>query len=326
MYKTKLDIKKTQKAIELLKFTFTKELHKNLNLTRVSAPLFVFSSNKINDGLNGEKPVIFNAKTIDQDIEIVHSLAKWKRIALKKYKFDVYEGIWTDMNAIRREEDLDNKHSLYVDQWDWEMIIKQSDRNLDFLFNVVKKIYKSILHTERKLNIEYVELREKLPKTIKFISSIELYNLYPNLTPEEREREIVKLHGAVFVYGIGNKLNNGLEHSKRAFDYDDWTLNGDLLFYDKINDDCLEISSMGIRVDKNSLLNQKQKLNKSDEYMKEYHQMILNNQLPFTIGGGIGQSRLSMFLLEKKHIAEVQVSLWDEQNNNFFEENNIEFL
>lgn len=326
MYKSKLNIKNTQKAIELLKFTFTKELHKNLNLTRVSAPLFVFSNNKINDGLNGERPVIFKAKTIDQDIEIVHSLAKWKRMALKKYNFDTYEGIWTDMNAIRREEDLDNKHSLYVDQWDWEMIINESDRNLEFLFNIVRKIYKSILHTERKLNIEYIELKEKLPKSVKFISSTELYNLYPNLTPEEREREIVKLHGAVFVYGIGDKLEDGLEHSKRAFDYDDWTLNGDLLFYDKINDDCIEISSMGIRVDKNSLLSQKHKLNKSDEFMKEYHQMILNNQLPFTIGGGIGQSRLSMFLLEKKHIAEVQVSLWDEQNNDFFDKNNIEFL
>lgn len=326
MYKSKLDIKNTQKAIELLKFTFTKELHKNLNLTRVSAPLFVFSNSKINDGLNGEKPVIFKSKTIDQDIEIVHSLAKWKRMALNKYKFDVYEGIWTDMNAIRREEDLDNKHSVYVDQWDWEMIIKESDRNLDFLFNVVKKIYKSILHTERKLNIEYIELKEKLPKSIKFISSFELYNLYPNLTPEQREKEIVKLYGAVFVYGIGDKLGDGLEHSKRAFDYDDWNLNGDLLFYDKINDDCIEISSMGIRVDKNSLLKQKEKLNKSDDFIKEYHYMILENKLPFTIGGGIGQSRLSMFLLEKKHIAEVQVSLWDENNVKYFNDNGIEIL
>lgn len=326
MYKSKLDIKNTQKAIELLKFTFTKELHKNLNLTRVSAPLFVFSNSKINDGLNGEKPVIFKAKTIDQDIEIVHSLAKWKRMALNKYKFDVYEGIWTDMNAIRREEDLDNKHSLYVDQWDWEMIIKESDRNLEFLFNVVKKIYKSILHTERKLNIEYIELKEKLPKSIKFISSFELYNLYPNLTPEQREKEIVKLYGAVFVYGIGDKLGDGLEHSKRAFDYDDWNLNGDLLFYDKINDDCIEISSMGIRVDKNSLLKQKEKLNKSDDFIKKYHYMILENKLPFTIGGGIGQSRLSMFLLEKKHIAEVQVSLWDENNVKYFNNNGIEIL
>ncbi|UUD36533.1 aspartate--ammonia ligase [Mycoplasmopsis citelli] len=326
MYKSKLNIKQTQQAIQDLKFDFTKQLHKRLNLTRVSAPLFVESNSKINDGLNGETPVTFFPKSINNQHEIVHSLAKWKRTALQKYHFAKYEGIYADMNAIRREEELDYKHSYYVDQWDWEMIIDQSDRNLDFLKQTVLKIYESIKFVKRELILDFPNLVYDFPEELTFITSQELYDLYPELPAEKRENEFARKYKAFFVIGVGYKLPDGKEHSKRAFDYDDWNLNGDLIFYDKVNDAALEVSSMGIRVNANALQKQKDYLNVDDSKMGEYHQNILNETLPFTIGGGIGQSRLSMLLLEKKHIGEVQVSTWDEQTQKYCKENNIELL
>ncbi|QSF13511.1 aspartate--ammonia ligase [Mycoplasma sp. Mirounga ES2805-ORL] len=313
MYKPKLNIKETQIAIQTIKFSFTKQLSKLLNLTRVSAPLFVETNSLINDGLNGEAPVRFIPKELNKQLDIVHSLAKWKRLALKKYNFDSHEGLWTDMNAIRQEETLDNKHSIYVDQWDWELIINEEDRNITFLKSVVNKIFRSIKYVENKINLIFSNLKRKLPETLTFVSSEELYNKYPELTPEQREKEFAKIHKAFFVYKIGYKLPDGVEHSKRAFDYDDWNLNGDLIVYDEQNDDALELSSLGIRVNKESLAQQIKIMNISDSKLSTYHQQILKNNLPFTIGGGIGQSRLCMFLLEKKHIGEVQVSVWPEE-------------
>ncbi|WP_406617142.1 aspartate--ammonia ligase [Mycoplasmopsis adleri] len=313
MYKSKLDIKQTQQAIQDLKFAFTKKLNKELNLTRVSAPLFVSSNLKINDGLNGDEPVSFSPKQWSCKMEIVHSLAKWKRDALKKYNFSLYEGLWTDMNAIRKDDEVDYKHSLYVDQWDWELIIDKKDRNLNYLKKIVEIIYESIRYVENKIVFKNPQLSVKLPKTLTFIDSEELYKEYPNMTPEERENIVAKKYGAVFIYKIGYKLPDGVPHSKRAFDYDDWNLNGDLVFYDSINDKALEISSMGIRVDSESLKKQYEYLNKTKNDLGLYHEQVLNNELPLTIGGGIGQSRLSMFILEKKHIGEVQVSVWPEE-------------
>lgn len=328
MYKSKLNIKETQLAIQDLKFAFTKQLKKNLNLVRVSAPLFVDSHSKINDGLSGEKPVSFNPKNQpDMSFEIVHSLAKWKRMALKKYMFDIYEGIYTDMNAIRREEDLDEIHSYYVDQWDWELVIREQDRNIDFLKGVVSKIYNSIRYVENKLNFTFPALKKKLPEKIFFITAQELENMYPNLSIDQRELEITKKHKAVFIIGIGNKLEkSNIPHSKRSFDYDDWNLNGDMVFYHTELNKALEISSMGIRVNAKSLMDQKEKMNVSDEDLREYHKNILENKLPFTIGGGIGQSRLSMFLLEKKHIGEVQVGFWPDKDLENLKKEGIKLL
>ncbi len=256
MYKSKLTLKETQQAIQDLKFAFTKKLNQELKLTRVSAPLFVTSSSKINDGLNGDIPVIFSPNKWKENIEIVHSLAKWKRSALSRYKFLPGEGLWTDMNAIRKDDEVDYKHSLYVDQWDWELIINKDDRNLEFLKRIVETIYKSIRYVENKINFKYPVLDQKLPSEIKFINSEELYREFPNVSPEERENIVAKKYKAVFIYKIGHTLPDGLPHSKRAFDYDDWELNGDMVFYDKVNDAALEISSMGIRVDSDSLTKQ----------------------------------------------------------------------
>ncbi|WP_029906452.1 aspartate--ammonia ligase [Mycoplasmopsis opalescens] len=313
MYKSKLSIKETQLAIQNLKFYFTKRLNKNLNLVRVSAPLFVTSESKINDGLNGETPVLFLPPALNKQVEIVHSLAKWKRTALKKYNFNLYEGIWTDMNAIRQHEVLDNTHSIYVDQWDWEMIIDKNDRTTAFLEKIVDKIYSSILEVESKIISEFPTLKSKLPKKLFYISTNELEKKYPDLSPEQREDEIVKKHKAVFISEIGFNLKNGKPHSSRAFDYDDWLLNGDLIFYDELNDRNIEISSMGIRVNRESLLNQAKFKNIDPIAFSSYHMQILNNELPLTIGGGIGQSRLCMYILEKKHIGEVQASLWPDE-------------
>lgn len=326
MYKSKLNLKETQQAIQDLKFAFTKKLNKELSLTRVSAPLFVLSNSKINDGLNGDIPVMFKPKQWNEELEIVHSLAKWKRYALKKYNFLPYEGLWADMNAIRKDDEVDYKHSLYVDQWDWELIIKKEDRHIDFLKKIVNTIYESIRYVENKLVFSYPVLSIKLPKKITFISSKELYEMYPNLSPEEREDKFVEKVGAMFVYQIGNNLPDNQPHSKRAFDYDDWNLNGDIVVWDNINKKALELSSMGIRVDANSLKNQMSILNKTENDLGEYHNQIFKNQLPLTIGGGIGQSRLSMFLLEKKHIGEVQVSIWPKEMKDKFKLEGVELL
>ncbi|QZE12335.1 aspartate--ammonia ligase [Mycoplasma sp. Ms02] len=326
MYKSKLTIKQTQHAIDALKFDFSKQLHKRMKLTRVSAPLFVESQTKLNDGLNGEEPVSFSPKHTDQKHEIVHSLAKWKRTALKNYHFEVGEGIYADMNAIRKEEVLDYKHSYYVDQWDWEIVISPEQRNIDFLKQTVKKVYESIKFVKRELILDFPELTYDFPEDLTFITSKELYDMYPNLSADERENEFAKEHKAFFVIGVGYPLPDGKPHSQRAFDYDDWDLNGDLIFYDKINDSALEISSMGIRV--NSISLEKQKTFHSVDQTKigDYHEQIMSNDLPLTIGGGIGQSRLSMLLLEKKHIGEVQVSTWDQETKDYCLKNGIELL
>ncbi|VEU81482.1 aspartate--ammonia ligase [Mycoplasmopsis arginini] len=326
MKNSKLSLKETQFAIEKLKDIFSRKLRKSLNLTRVSAPLFLRSSSGLNDGLSGELPVIFKPKNINENIEIIHSLAKWKRDALARYNFGLYEGIYTDMNAIRQQEDIDLTHSFYVDQWDWELVINSNDRNLTFLKSIVKKIYKSLKLTEKTINKFYPSLDKKLPKNITFIDSEELFNLYPNLSPEEREYEAVKKHKAIFIYKIGNLLPDKKPHSKRAKDYDDWNLNGDLIVYDGINDIALELSSMGIRVNKLSLIKQYNLLEEEIMQISPYHKNIIEEKLPLTIGGGIGQSRIAMFLLEKNHIGEVQVSVWDEETKKEALKNNINLL
>ncbi|WP_427867568.1 aspartate--ammonia ligase [Mycoplasmopsis arginini] len=326
MRNLKSTLKETQFAIEKLKDIFSHKLRKSLNLTRVSAPIFLRSSSGLNDGLSGETPVFFKPKNINENIEIIHSLAKWKRDALSRYNFGLYEGIYTDMNAIRQQEDIDLTHSFYVDQWDWELVIRNEDRNLAFLKSIVKKIYKSLKFTEKTINKVYSVLSNKLPKKITFIDSNDLYNLYPDLNPEEREYQIVKKYKAIFIYKIGNLLPDGKPHSKRAKDYDDWNLNGDLIVYDEINDIALELSSMGIRVNKSALINQYNLLENEIIKISPYHKNIIEEKLPLTIGGGIGQSRIAMFLLEKKHIGEVQVSVWDEDTKKKAIENDITLL
>ncbi|WP_330463689.1 aspartate--ammonia ligase [Metamycoplasma gateae] len=326
MKNIKLSLKETQFAIEKLKDIFSNQLRKRLNLTRVSAPLFLSTTSGLNDGLSGEQAVTFRPKNINEDLEIVHSLAKWKRDALSRYNFSLYEGIYTDMNAIRQQEDIDLTHSFYVDQWDWELIISKDDRNISFLKSVVKKIYKCLKNTEKTINRIYSSLKNKLPKNITFISSKELYKTFPNLNPEQRELEIVKKYKAVFIYQIGNELPDGIPHSKRAKDYDDWNLNGDIVVYDEINDIALELSSMGIRVDNISLEKQYNLKKEEIEKISPYHKNIINDKLPLTIGGGIGQSRIAMFLLEKNHIGEVQVSVWDEKTKNKAIDNKIILL
>lgn len=311
-YKSALNLYNTQIAIKTVKDFFQKNLSEKLNLLRVTAPLFVKPESGLNDNLNGfERPVSFGIKEHnDENAEIVHSLAKWKRYALKKYGFSLGEGLYTDMNAIRRDEDTDNIHSIYVDQWDWEKIIEKNDRTEQTLKNTVKAIYKVLKNTEKFMSIQYDYIEEILPKEIFFITSEELFQMYPNKTAKEREYLITKEKGAVFLMQIGDKLSSGEVHDGRAPDYDDWKLNGDILVYYPILDIALELSSMGIRVDENSLLSQLEKANCLDRAEMPFQKAILTKQLPYTIGGGIGQSRLCMFFLRKAHIGEVQSSLW----------------
>ena len=327
-YNKNLDILTTQKAIKLLKDSFESFLARELHLTRVSAPLFVAKSSGLNDDLNGsESPVAFTISSLpDEQIQIVHSLAKWKRMALHNYHFDLYEGLYTDMNAIRKDEDVSNLHSIYVDQWDWEMIIAESDRNLDYLQSVVKKIYSILLRTEDLIHANYPEIPQELPDDITFFTSTELEEMYPDNTPEEREALITKAHKAVFIMQIGKLLSNGKPHDGRAPDYDDWELNGDLLLYSTVLDRPIEISSMGIRVDKASLLSQLQSLDKEDRLALDFHKKLMAGELPFTIGGGIGQSRLCLFFLKKAHIAQVQASLWDDETLALCRENGLDVL
>ncbi|MBN0919338.1 aspartate--ammonia ligase [[Mycoplasma] gypis] len=325
-YINKLDLKQTQFAIEKLKEFFATELKRQLNLTRVSAPLFLTKESGLNDNLNGESAVSFMARGFDKELEVVHSLAKWKRFALKKYNFLPWEGIYTDMNAIRREEDLDNTHSFYVDQWDWELIIEKQDRTLDTLKQIVFKIYQVLKDTENDINNLYPQLSKKLVNNIHFISSYDLYQLYPNLTANERENEIAKKYKSVFIYQIGDILPDQKPHSARAKDYDDWNLNGDLIVWDEINQHALELSSMGIRVDRDALIRQYNLKPEEIQKNSPFHKQLIDNELPFTIGGGIGQSRISMFLLEKRHIGEVQVSVWDENNSKMAQDENFTLL
>ncbi len=325
MYQSKLNIKETEKAIKIIKTIFEEKLINNLNLSRISAPMFVKEKTGINDDLNGvEKPVSFKYK--DEEIQIVHSLAKWKRMALYDYDFKLGEGIYTDMNAIRKDEELDPIHSIYVDQWDWEKIINKENRNLDYLKETVKLIYQCVKETEKEINKIYPVLENKLPEDIFFITTDELLELYPNISSKERENEISRKYKAVFLIGIGDELKNNQPHDGRSPDYDDWHLNGDILLFNEALDSAFEISSMGIRVDKESLIHQLTKKGKLERLKFSYHQMIISETLPFTIGGGIGQSRLSMYLLEKKHIGEVQASYWPDEMIEECKKNNIILL
>ncbi|QJR44401.1 aspartate--ammonia ligase [Mycoplasma miroungirhinis] len=326
MYKPLLNINETQYAIAKLKSIFSLSIAKKLNLIRVSAPLFLTSSSRLNDGLNGEKPVVFSVKDFDDKLEIVHSLAKWKRQALANYNFKMHTGLYCDMNAIRREEELDFLHSIYVDQWDWELIIAKEERNKVTLQKIAKNVFDCLKTTDKKIRAQYPQLSKKLPNKLFFISSSELQKLYPHLTPDQREYEIVKKHKAVFITEIGHPLADKVPHSLRAKDYDDWNLNGDLIVYHAPNDCALEISSMGIRVDDLAIINQYKKTKEDIENISSYHSNIVNSKLPYTVGGGLGQSRIAMFLLEKQHIGEVQVSIWSDQEKQNLKNKGINLL
>jgi len=310
-----MTIRQTTVAIKQIKDLFERELAEALNLTRVSAPLFVLSTLGLNDNLSGgERPVTFDVAGIDyRHVEIVHSLAKWKRTALKRYGFYMHEGLYTDMNAIRRDEVLDNLHSIYVDQWDWELIIEKAERNENTLKNIVQKIYQVFKKTEQYLQQQYPVLTKKLPSDITFITSEELLQMYPNQTPKERENLITKKHGAVFLMQIGDRLSNEKPHDGRAPDYDDWQLNGDILFWYEPLNCAFEVSSMGIRVDEEALMYQLTKADALDRSGLPYHQDLLKGKFPYTVGGGIGQSRICMFFLNKAHIGEVQAAIWPEE-------------
>lgn len=327
-YKSNLSLIETEIAIKKVKDFFETKLAETLNLTRVSAPLFLENSSGLNDNLNGvERPVSFDMLAIeDSNIEIVHSLAKWKRFALHRYKFEAGSGLYTDMNAIRRDEELDNIHSIYVDQWDWEKVITKEDRNIDTLKDTVRKIFSVFKSTEDFVSSEYPSIEKILPEDITFVTSQELEDMYPSLTSKERENAITKEHKAVFILGIGDDLKSGEKHDGRSPDYDDWKLNGDILFYDPLLNSAIELSSMGIRVDKAALEYQLQKSGCEDRRNLPFHKALLEEKLPLTMGGGIGQSRICMFFLRKAHIGEVQASIWDEYTHKQCEAANIELL
>jgi aspartate--ammonia ligase len=313
-YKSALNLHDTQIAIKTVKDFFQNQIAKHLNLARVSAPLFVDPLSGLNDNLNGvERPVSFDIKEQNGRVaEVVQSLAKWKRYALGKYGFSVGEGLYTDMNAIRRDEETDNIHSIFVDQWDWEKIITKEDRNIETLKATVNQVYKCLKNTEKYMAIQYEYIEEILPDDIFFVTTEELAEIFPDNTPKEREFFIAKAKGAVCIMQIGDKLENGKPHDGRAPDYDDWSLNGDILVYYPVLDIALELSSMGIRVDKDSLISQLQKAGCTERAALPYQKAIINEELPYTIGGGIGQSRICMFFLRKAHIGEVQSSIWPE--------------
>lgn len=322
-YKAKLDLWQTEQGIKLIKEFFQQNLSTELRLRRVTAPLFVLKGLGINDDLNGvERAVTFPIKDLgDQKAEVVHSLAKWKRLTLAEYGIEPGYGIYTDMNAIRADEELDNLHSLYVDQWDWEMVISKDNRNLDFLKSVVRRIYSAMLRTEFLTCETYPQLKPFLPREIHFIHSEELLRMYPDMTAKEREDAICKKYGAVFIMGIGGKLSDGKKHDGRAPDYDDWTtpnsdgflgLNGDILIWYPVLGHSIELSSMGIRVDKESLLRQLKLEGQEERKELYFHKRLLDGTLPLSIGGGIGQSRLCMVMLQKAHVGEIQASIWPE--------------
>ncbi len=327
-YDPVLDVRTTQEAIKYIRDTFQHELGKKMHLERISAPLFVTKNSGLNDDLNGvELPVGFTMNEIgDEPIEIVHSLAKWKRMALKKYDFGMHQGLYTNMNAIRKDEVLDNLHSSYVDQWDWEKVIDKKERTIPVLKAHVEQIFAIIKHMEHEVWYKYPQAVNHLPDSIHFITSQELCTLFPDLSPRERENAAAKEYGAVFVMQIGDKLSDGQKHDGRAPDYDDWSLNGDILFWYEPLQCALEISSMGIRVDEQSLHSQLEKENALGRENLPFHQAILNQELPYTIGGGIGQSRLCMLLLKKAHIGEVQSSLWPQEMIDQCEKAGIQLL
>lgn len=327
-YKSSLNIKETEIAIKKLKDYFEAELSKVLKLIRVSAPLFVCPETGMNDNLSGtERPVSFDIKDMKgQHVEIVHSLAKWKRMALYRYGFETGEGLYTDMDAIRRDEELDNIHSVYVDQWDWEKVIAKEDRNEDTLKEIVENIYGVFKSTESYVQKLYPELEPILPEKITFITSQELEDLYSDLSSKEKENAIAKKYGAVFIMKIGGELESGEKHDGRAPDYDDWELNGDILFWYPTLDMALELSSMGIRVDEESLEKQLKLSGCEDRRSLDYHKLVLDKKLPYTVGGGIGQSRICMFFLKKAHIGEVQATIWPKEMIDICEEYNMPLL
>lgn len=327
-YHSELNLHDTQIAIKTVKDFFQNLLALRLNLSRVSAPLFVDPLSGLNDNLNGiERPVTFDIKEQNgKEAEVVQSLAKWKRYALKKYGFDYGEGLYTDMNAIRRDEDTDNIHSIFVDQWDWEKIIHKEERNIETLKETVTTVYNCLRKTEKYMAIQYDYIEEILPHDIFFITTQELEEMFPDNTPKEREYYITKTKGAVCIMKIGDTLENGEPHDGRAPDYDDWQLNGDILFWYEHLNCALEISSMGIRVDEKSLAEQLKKAGCEERRELPYHKMLLNGELPCTIGGGIGQSRLCMLLLDRAHVGEVQASLWPEEMRKTCREHNIILL
>lgn len=314
-YESCLDVMGTLKAIKELKDFFETELSKALNLTRVSAPLFVKSDSGLNDDLSGvEEPVSFKVKDDNNaKAEIVHSLAKWKRMALKEYGFKPGTGLYTDMNAIRPEEELDNTHSIYVDQWDWERVIEKSERTDEVLIDTVKKLYEVFKATEKHVCSICPEITSLLPEKITFITSQELEDMYPTYSPEERENLIAKDKKAVFIMKIGHKLSSGKPHDTRSPDYDDWNLNGDIIFWNPILNKALELSSMGIRVDEDTLKEQLTISDACERLEYKYHKKLSNGELPYTIGGGIGQSRICMYFLQKAHVGEVQASIWSDE-------------
>lgn len=327
-YNPALDLRETQIAIKEVKDFFQRELAKQLNLTRVSAPLFVLPESGLNDNLNGvERPVSFGILEQDnRQAEIVHSLAKWKRQALKQYGFKEGEGLYTDMSAIRRDEITDNIHSIYVDQWDWEKIISKEDRTREKLESIVRSVYKALKVTEDYMAYEYEYIGKYLPENITFVTTQELEDMYPDCTPKERENKIAKLHGAVFIEQIGDKMKSGEKHDGRAPDYDDWKLNGDIIVYYPVLGSAFEISSMGIRVDEDSLKEQLAKAGCEERAELPFQKAILNKELPYTVGGGIGQSRICMFFLRKVHIGEVQASIWPDGVRTEAEAHNIHLL
>ena len=336
-YKALLDLWQTEQGIKLIKEFFQQNLSTELRLRRVTAPLFVLKGLGINDDLNGvERAVTFPIKDLgDKQAEVVHSLAKWKRLTLAEYGIEPGYGIYTDMNAIRADEELDNLHSLYVDQWDWEMTISQADRNLEFLKKVVRRIYSAMLRTEFLTCETYPQLKPFLPSEIHFVHSEELLQMYPGMTAKEREDEICKKYGAVFIMGIGGKLSDGKKHDGRSPDYDDWTtpnsdgflgLNGDILIWYPVLEHSIELSSMGIRVDKEALLKQLKIEGQEQRENLYFHKKLLDGTLPLSIGGGIGQSRLCMVMLQKAHVGEIQASIWPEEQRRECKENGMNLI
>ncbi len=326
-YKPRMSVRETEKAIKFVKDTFQRQFVMSFDFERLSAPLFVKSKTGVNDDLSGtERAVRFDVKEQGVEVEIVHSLAKWKRLALHKYGFSLGEGIYTDMNAIRRDDNCDNYHSIYVDQWDWEMVIDKKQRTVDFLKMIVSRIVATICETLEETKKQFPVIDLKLNREVFFVTSQELLDMYPDKTPKERENLIAQKYGTVFIMNIGGVLSDGKPHDLRAPDYDDWSLNGDIFFWDEILQSGIELSSMGIRVDADSLVAQLKLANAEDRLQHKYHQGIINGTLPLTIGGGIGQSRLCMLLLQKAHIGEVQVSLWPDEMREKCKEANIVLL
>ena len=326
-YTSPHDVYRTQKAIAFIKQNFQARLSAALNLKRVSAPLFVSEDSGLNDNLNGfERPVSFDVPAVNKQVQVVHSLAKWKRLALKEYHFYVGNGLYTDMNAIRRDEELDNIHSIYVDQWDWERVITKEERTLDYLIDTARKIVGAICDTNDLFKVDFPERKVEICRDMKAITTQELEDLYPTLSPKEREDAFLKEHKTALIMQIGKKLKSGKVHDGRAPDYDDWELNGDILFYNEVLGRAFEISSMGIRVDEESLDRQLTERGCDERRSLPFHKMLLAGELPLTIGGGIGQSRLCMLMMGSAHIGEVQSSIWDDETHRICKEAGIRLL